>query len=150
MNEQKIEILKLLCRHDTIQKSSLMDLLEIKKWQLGKYLRELEKDSYLNNNSKHIRIQINSKTQLLKKLNEKFDLVKLLWKSNDIVLQYISKDPNAKPSQISEDSGLSPATVFRALADFRIIGLLTTKTFLEDPDNLIPTLALIIKAEQID
>jgi len=150
MQEKKIKILKLLFSHDEIQKSTLMDLLNIKRWQLQEYLRELERDGYLTNNRKHIRIQINTKTQLMKKLNERFDLVKLLWRSNDLVLQYISKDPNMKPQELMKVSGLSNATVFRALADFKEIRLISTITTLDDPDNLIPTLAVILKAEQID
>lgn len=150
MQERKIEILQLLSKNEAVQKPKLKELLEIKNWQLGKYLRELEADGYLNNNRDHIRFQINPKTNLFKKLDSKFDLVKLLRNNNDMVLPLLLENPNNKAPKISEISGLSLATVYRALQDFREIGLLVTvtKTFLDDKAHLIAPLTEILKAEK--
>ena len=149
MNEQKLRLLKFIvqAKTDVIPKSTLLELIGTGTWQLQKYLRELEASGYLINNPHDVRVKINPKVNLMRKLCNNFDITKLLRFSNDLVLTEISKDPSIPVDIICKKANLSRATVYRAFQDFYELGLIENIVKINDKENLIPVLVSVLKVE---
>jgi DNA-binding MarR family transcriptional regulator len=145
MKEKSLLILKLLCFKDAISKVELKQRLDIKDWQLAEYIRDLEKKGFLTNNTDHIRIQINAKTNFIKRVEKKYDLVKLLRNNNDKILKEIIKHrdvgDHCDVESIMDHTKLSKATVYRALAYFEEVGVIQRQIAFSDEFFFLDQLA---------
>jgi len=114
----------------------LSEKLGIDSWEIQRILGNLrieriisskdESIRLLNNESESVKLLNNEKVQLLIKLSKETDVKKTLHESNEMILSFLT-EPIAIGDLIIE-TGLSRATVYRALKDFKDLKIIE-KTF---------------------
>jgi len=103
--------------------SSLAEKLGIDPWDVRRHLGSLRRQGYVSSDDSSIKLRNNEeKVCLLTKLSKETDVKKILHESNEIVLSFLTK-PITKEDLI-EKTGLSRATVYRALKNFNELGII--------------------------
>ena len=89
-------------------------------------IKKLVRDGFIKKNGRTVELQKNAKTMLLKKISQKWNLINLLHCSNELVLSYLTELLTL--NEILTNTGLSTATIYRAISDFKAIGIIQKKT----------------------
>lgn len=119
MNGTAISLLKEIINGTTDSKS-LMEILGIKEWQFNEHVKKLLQDAFITKDGNVIRLQENAKTALLHEISKKWNLDQLLRGSNELVFSHLTEPVSV--NDIVRNTGLSTATVYRAISDFEAIG----------------------------
>ncbi len=125
MNGTSISIIKEIINdiHDT---ATLKEISGVKEWQFNYQIKKLLQDGFIKKEGNVIELQKNAKTVLLKKISQKWNLENLLRDSNELVFSYLTELLTV--NEIVTNTGLSTATIYRAISDFGAIGIIQKET----------------------
>lgn len=133
MNDNEIEIMEILCENKSIRKDILREKFSVGVWQFNSLLRRLRRKNFIKNDSLYVYLADNLKCNLLIKVSKKYDLKKLLRFSNESILPIVTNGISI--DDLIKHSGVSRATVYRALADFEEVGIIKKSiTVINDED----------------
>lgn len=127
MNTTSISLLKAVISGNSNTKT-IREILGIKEWQFNEQIKKLLQDGFIIKNGNIIKLQDNIKSTLLRDISKKLDIERLLRGSNELVLAYLTEPITV--NGIVKNTGLSSATVYRAISDFESIGAIT-----KEPDT---------------
>lgn len=119
MNNTSIKILKAII-NETYDVSTLREKSGVKEWQFNEQTKKLLQDGYIKKEGNLITLQENAKTALLYKISHTWNLENLLRDSNELVFSYLTESPTI--NEIVTSTGLSTATIYRAISDLSAIG----------------------------
>ena len=100
----------------------LMSELGIKNWQLNALIKDLSNNEYVEKTGKIVKLKETVKVTQLRNLAKKVDIGKILHESNELILSHLTE-----PIEINAlilVSGVSKATVYRAISDFESINII--------------------------
>jgi len=101
---------------------SLMGILGIREWQLNEHVKKLAQENYVKKDGGMISLQNNAKAGLLLAISRKYDIEVLLHDSNEQILALLTEPLTI--NQICTGTGLSSRTVYRAISDFKSMGII--------------------------
>ena len=144
----------------TFDSQDLMKLLKIKRWQFNEHIKKLTQENYIKKNGNTITLQDNAKARLLQSISRRLDIQRLLRDSNEQLFVLVTEPITI--NQLCINTGLSFSTVYKAISDFKSIGVLARKPALDDSlksrvsdkvqlsskDTDLVTFARILKTEQ--
>ena len=144
----------------TFDSQDLMKLLKIKRWQFNEHIKKLIQENYIKKNGNTITLQDNAKARLLQSISRRLDIQRLLRDSNEQLFVLVTEPITI--NQLCTKTGLSFSTVYKAISDFKSIGVLARKPDLDDSlksrvsdkvqlsskDTDLVTFARILKTEQ--
>jgi len=159
MNSTAISLLKAVIS-GTSDAQTLREILGVKEWQFNEHVKKLLQDGYIKKDGNTITLQDNIQTTSLKEVSKKWNLDSLLRGSNELVFSHLTEPFTV--SEIVANTGLSTATIYRAISDFESIGAVKkepdTKNFVmgKIPDRIsidnskeqLMDFAKILKAER--
>ncbi len=125
MNSTSISILKAIINgtHDI---ATLKEISGVKEWQFNEQTKKLLQDGFIKKEGNGIELQENAKTVLLKKISQTCNLENLLRDSNELVFSYLTESLTV--NEIVTNTGLSTATIYRAISDLGAIGIIQKET----------------------
>lgn len=121
MNSTSISILKAII-NDTHDVATLKEISRVKEWQFNEQTKKLLQDGFIEKEGNVIELQENAKTVLLKKISQTWNLEDLLQDSNELVFSYLTESLTV--NEILANTGLSTATIYRAISDLGAIGVI--------------------------
>jgi len=124
MDTTTINLLKEIVRGPAKTKE-LMDILGIKERRLNYIINDLKNQDYIEKEDSNVKLKENTKTVLFRDVAKKCDIEKFLHESNMMVVSYATEP--IKIDEIVRLSGLSTATVYRAVSDLESIGVIIKK-----------------------
>lgn len=119
MNPSAIMLLKTV-RDGISSPKEVMNTIGVKEWQFNNLVKELARQDYIEKTDSVLTLKKNPKTILFKDVASKFDLIKLLHDSNELVLKNIVEPKTI--NEIQESTRLSLRTVQRAISELESIG----------------------------
>ena len=122
MDITSIRLLKGLANGDA-RLADLPGLLKIKKRRLAYVVRGLADQDYVEKSGTAVRLKKTPKTTLFRDILKITDVEKLLAGSNEVVFSQLA-GPSTIP-ELTGKTGLSKATVYRAVSDLQSIGAIT-------------------------
>ena len=125
MHNTVISIIKAII-NDTKDIQTLKEISRVKEWQFNDVIKKLLQEGYIKKEGNVIELQDNAKTILLKKISQKWNLVNLLHDSNELVFSYLTESLTV--NEILTNTGLSTATIYRAISDLEAIGIIQRET----------------------
>lgn len=111
-------------------KQELKNKLKIKAWQLNHLIKQLTESDYISSNERKVFLETNAKSILFRDIEGKYNVIKLLQDSNELVFRSLAEPRNLQALQ--KNTGLSQATIYRSLSDLESIGVI-----LKDEDDKI-------------
>jgi len=99
----------------------LMEEMKIQPWQIYAHIRTLREQNYVVFENQQIRLKRDWKTKFLQELSEDINIEKILLESNEEIISYLTEP--ASITYIVEKSRISRATVYRAISDFKELGI---------------------------
>lgn len=133
MNETALQLLNMVIS-GTADIKKLQAVLGVGTSQFYEQVRKLSRDGLVYRKGSVVFLQKNAKAQLLRRISQKLSLRSLLRGSNESVLCCL-----AKPSTVDEivrRTGLSYASAYRTITDFRAAGVVKNSTGSEDDDRI--------------
>ncbi len=124
MNNTAISVIKAII-NDTKDIQTLKEISQVKEWQFNEVIKKLMQEGFIKKKGNTIELQENAKTILLKKISQKWNLVNLLHDSNELVFSYLTESLTV--NEILTNTGLSTATIYRAISDLEAIGIIQKK-----------------------
>ncbi len=121
MHNTSISILKGIL-NDTHDSATLREISGVKEWQFNEQTKKLLQDGFIKKEGNVIELQENAKTALLKIISQKWNLENLLRDSNELVFSYLTESLTV--NEILANTGLSTATIYRAISDLSAIGII--------------------------
>lgn len=121
MNSTSISIMKAII-NDTKDIPTLKEISGVKEWQFNDQTKKLLQDGFIKKEGNVIKLQENAKTTLLKKISQSWNLENLLRDSNELVFSYLTESLTV--NEILTNTGLSTATIYRAISDLGAIGII--------------------------
>ena len=121
MNSTSISLIKAVI-NDTTDVSTLKEISGVKEWQFNEIVKKLLQDGYIKKEGNSITLQENAKTVLIRKISQKWNLLNLLRDSNELVFSYLTESLTV--NEIQNNTGLSTATIYRAISDLESIGII--------------------------
>ena len=122
MNTTAIALLRNVI-NSPVTTGKLKEMLGIKDWQFNAHVKRLTQDGYIKREANQIVLQDNAKTALLQSISARQDIGPLFRRSNELIFSHLAEP--ATVSQIVKDTGLSAATVYKAITDLQAIGAIT-------------------------
>ena len=119
MNKTSVKILKAII-NETYNVSTLREISGVKEWQFNEQTKKLFQDGYIKKEGSFIKLQDNAKAVLLQKISHTWNLENLLRDSNELVFSYLTESLTV--NEIVANTGLSTATIYRAISDLGAIG----------------------------
>ena len=119
MNTTAIALLRNVI-NSPVTTGKLKEMLGIKDWQFNAHVKRLTQDGYIKREANQIVLQDNAKTALLQSISARQDIGPLFRRSNELIFSHLAEP--ATVSQIVKDTGLSAATVYKAITDLQAIG----------------------------
>ena len=98
----------------------LKEILGIKDWQFNAHVKRLTQKGYLKREASQIVLQDNAKTALLQSISARQDIGPLFRRSNELIFSHLAELTTV--GQIVKDTGLSAATVYKAITDLQAVG----------------------------
>ena len=129
MHNTAISVIKAII-NDTKEIQTLKEISRVKEWQFNDVIKKLLQEGYIKKEGNVIELQDNVKTILLKKISQKWNLVNLLHDSNELVFSYLTESLTV--NEILTNTGLSTATIYRAISDLEAIGIIQKETDTQD------------------
>lgn len=125
MNSTSISIVKAIINniHDI---ATLRKISGVKEWQFNEHTKKLLQDGFVKKEGSVIELQENAKTILLKKISQTWNLENLLRDSNELVFSYLTESLTV--NELLTKTGLSTATIYRAISDLGAIGAIQKET----------------------
>ena len=114
---------EILCGTNDI--TELRKISSVKQWQFNKHIQKLVQDGFVKKEGNRITLQKNVKTFLLRTIAQNWNLEYLLLDSNELVLSCLTELLTV--NEILARTGLSAATVHRAISDLKAIGVIEKK-----------------------
>lgn len=148
MNTTSIAILKQVVSGIEDAKA-ILDSVSVKEWQFNAQMKDLSQQGLIHREGDVVQLVDNAKSSLIKDLATKFDIEKILKSSNETIFSYLFEPTTI--NEIVRLSGLSIATVYRAISDFESVGLLVRDDDtirLSDSDDKLLLLSQILKTER--
>jgi len=148
MNTTGIQLIKELLQYSRTPKN-LMEMLGIKNWQLNAHIKELTKKDLVEKVNGKFQLKEVAKITQLRNVAKKFDIEKLLHESNEHILSFLI-DP-LEINALIVSSGLSKATVYRAISDLESIGAIKKEhdvVGIEKANNSLLMFATLLKADR--
>jgi len=99
----------------------LMEEMKIQPWQIYAHIRTLRKQNYVIFENQQIRLKNDWKARYLQELANEINIEKILLESNEEIISYLIEPVTVK--YIAAKSSISPATIYRAIEDYRSIGI---------------------------
>ena len=121
MNNTSIKILKAIIS-ETYDVSTLREISGVKEWQFNEQTKKLLQDGYIKKEGNLITLQENAKAALLRTISHTWNLENLLRDSNELVFSYLTEPLTV--NEIVTNTGLSTATIYRAISDLSAIGII--------------------------
>jgi len=121
MKTHTISVLEMALEGE-IQVTYLAQKLGMDSWEVQRHIGILRKQRYVSLDDSFVRLRNSEKVRLLVDLSKGTDVKKILHESNEIVLSFLT-EPVTKDDLI-KNTGLSRATVYRALKDFNELGII--------------------------
>ena len=117
MNPTSISIISTVINgvHDV---KTIKKINRVKDWQFNELVKKLVQDGFIKKEGNALSLQKNAKVALLKKIANTWNLERLLRNSNDLVFSYLTESLTV--NEILTKTGLSTATVYRALSDLSL------------------------------
>ena len=100
----------------------LVDTMKIQPWQIYSHIRSLKEQNYVVFEDRQIRLYDDWKTRCLQNIANDIDIKKILLKSNEDVISYLTEPVSI--NYIVKNSDHSRATIYRAIKDFKSIGVI--------------------------
>ena len=114
MNAKALQMIKTLLEGPSDTKN-LMEILQIKSWQLNAYINELKEFDLIEKEGKTIKLKENVIVTQIRNVSKKYDIEKLLHDSNRIVFAAVAEKIKLDPLVAS--TKLSKATLYRAISE---------------------------------
>ena len=149
MNITTIQIIKEVAR-GTNEPSALREIIGIKEWQLNSQLKDLNQAGILQKENNEIKFLDGLKPATLRELSGKYNLENILRGANETVFSYMVDDA-VTINDITQKTGLSQSTVYRAISDLEAIGAINRKGDLFQVKGTEPQLTMlanILKTER--
>lgn len=121
MNRHAITVLKIAIK-GPVDIIDLIEELEIQPWQIYSHIRSLRQKDYVVLEASQIHLRKDWKARLLNELAEDVDIEKILLESNEEIISFLIR-PICIDS-IVEQTHCSRSTVYRAIKDFKSIGII--------------------------
>ncbi len=147
MNTTALQMIKTLLEGPTETKK-LMEILQIKNWQLNAHYNELNEMGLVEKEGKTIRLQKGAKIDQLRNVAKKFDIEKLLHDSNGVVFSYLA-EPITVDALITVTES-TKSTAYRAISELESLGAIKKdgNTVSVDPkSDSLKNLAMLLKGE---
>lgn len=119
MNPTSIRILKGI-KDGTNEKNALLNSSKIKSWQFNFLTKELLDKEYIEKRDSSYYLKNNPKSILFRDIDKKYDIVKLLQDSNEIIFSELINPLTI--TNLQNITNLSRATIYRSLKDLESIG----------------------------
>ena len=129
MNSTALRLLHYVV-NGTFYSNDLMKLVKIKRWQFNEHIKKLTQENYIKKNGNTITLQDNAKARLLQSISRRLDIQRLLRDSNEQLFVLVTEPITI--NQLCINTGLSFSTVYKAISDFKSIGVLARKPALDD------------------
>ena len=121
MNTTAITLLKNVI-NSPVAIGKLKEILGIKDWQFNEHVKRLTQEGYVQREANQIILQDNAKTTLLRNVSARWDIELLFRRSNELIFSHLTEP--ATVNQIVKDTGLSIATIYKAITDLQAIGVI--------------------------
>ena len=99
----------------------LMEEMKIQPWQIYAHIRTLKEQNYVVFENQQIQLKKDWKTKFLQELSEDINIERILFESNEEIISYLTEPTSI--NYIVEKSRISRATVYRAISDFKELGI---------------------------
>lgn len=133
----------------TEDSSTLKEIAGVKDWQFNALIKDLTEQGYVLKQDNLVKFQEGAKSIIFQDIAKKLDIEKLLHESNEIVISYLT-EPIAV-NALENISGLSHATVYRAISDLESIGAIEKENdilSLNQSDEKLILFAKTLKTER--
>ena len=121
MNQTSLRLIEQIIQ-GTDNKRDLMKFVQIKTWQLNAHLNKLESLGYITIHKDVIKLSETTKSILLRDIYQKFDIMNILKDSTEIIFSNLIEPKTI--SDLEQLTGLSNATIHRAISNLQSIGVL--------------------------
>ena len=121
MNTNAITVLK-MTMEGPVDIIELMNTMKIHPWQIYSHIRSLKEQNYVVFENRQIRLKNDWKARFLHDLSNNINIEKILFESNEDIISYLAEPVSI--NYIVEKSGHSRATVYRAIKDFKSLGII--------------------------
>ena len=121
MNQTSLRLIEQIIQ-GTDNKRDLMKFVQIKIWQLNTHLNKLENLGYITIHKDVIKLSETTKSILLRDVSQKFDIMNILINSTEIIFSNLVESKTI--SDLEQLTGLSNATIHRAISNLQSIGVL--------------------------
>ena len=121
MNQTSLRLIEQIIQ-GTDNKRDLMKFVQIKIWQLNTHLNKLENLGYITIHKDVIKLSETTKSILLRDVSQKFDIMNILKDSTEIIFSNLVEPKTI--SDLEQLTGLSNATIHRAISNLQSIGVL--------------------------
>ena len=122
MNTTAITLLRNVI-NSPVTTGKLKEILGIKDWQFNAHVKRLTQEGYIKRDANQIVLQDNAKTALLQNISARQAIGPLFRRSNELIFSHLAEP--ATINWIVKDTGLSAATVYKAITDLQAIGAIT-------------------------
>ena len=129
MNNTSISVIKAVI-NDITDVQTLKEISQVKEWQFNDVIKKLIQEGFIKKEGNTIELQKNAKSILLKKISQKWNLINLLHGSNELVFSYLTEPLSI--NEILTNTGLSTTTIYRAISDLAVMGIIQKETSAQD------------------
>lgn len=147
MNTTALQLIKTLLDGPADAKK-LMEILQIKNWQLNAHYNELNEMGLVEKEGKIIRLQKGAKIDQLRNVAKKFDIEMLLHDSNGLVFSCLAEP--IKVNSLIATTGSTKSTAYRAISELDSIGAIKKDgdiISLDPKSDSLKNLAMLLKGE---
>ena len=129
MNNTSISVIKAVI-NDVTDVQTLKEISQVKEWQFNDVIKKLIQEGFIKKEGNTIELQKNTKAILLKKISQKWNLINLLHGSNELVFSHLAESLTV--NEILTNTGLSTTTIYRAISDLAVMGIIQKETSAQD------------------
>lgn len=147
MNASSIQIL-MAVNGGTTNVDALKEIIGVKDWQFNSLINDLTKQGYVIKDGKEIKFQEGPKAIIFRELAKKWDLEKLLHESNEKIISYLTEPISI--NAIETISGISRATIYRAISELESIGAIEKEGDVLSLNNTDEKLSLFANTLKIE
>ncbi len=129
--------------------STLMDIAQIKEWQINSQLKDLIQLGYVVKEGNTVKLKDELKPATIRELTKKFNIEKILRGANETIFSYLTEPIST--NEIILKTELSQSTVYRAISDFESVSAITKmgdKISVNKSDEHLVLLANSLNAER--